>query len=67
MKYELSMKGKKLKDNFAIYIVSYSIVESISIIVKERHNGTEVRKLILNMIDIFFTDIINKLDTEDIQ
>lgn len=67
MKYELSMRGKRLKDNFTIYLVSYSLVESIAIIVKERQDGTEVKKLILNMIDIFYTDTINKLDSEDIQ
>lgn len=66
MKYELSMKGKRLRDDFVIYLVSYSLVESIAIIVKERHDGEEVRKLILNMIDIFFTDIVNKLDSVDI-
>jgi AcrR family transcriptional regulator len=67
MKYELSLKGKRLKDNFTIYLISYSLVESIAIIVKERQDGTEVKKLILNMIDIFYTDTINKLDSEDIQ
>ena len=67
MKYELSLKGKKLRDNFSIYLVSYSLVESIAIIVKERQDGAEVRRLILNIIDIFLTDIINKLDCEDIK
>lgn len=66
MKYELSLKGKRLKDTFVIYLLSYSTVESISIIVKERRDGAEVRRLILNIIDIFYTDIINKLDAEDI-
>lgn len=65
-KYELFMKGKRLKDNFAIYLVSYSLVESIAIIVKERRDGAEVRRLILNMIDIYFTDVVNRLDSEDI-
>lgn len=66
MIYDLSMKGKKLKDNFAIYLVSYSIVESIAIIVKELKDGAQVRKLILNMVDIFFTDLAGKLDSEAI-
>ena len=66
MKYELSLKGKRLKDNFIIYLISYSLVESISIIFREREDGAEVRKLILNIIDIFYKDIINKLDSEDI-
>lgn len=67
MKYELSLKGKRLGDNFTIYLVSYSLVESIAIIVKERQDGAEVRKLILNMIDIFFADMANKLYSEDIK
>lgn len=67
MRYALSMKGKKLRDNLIIYILSYSLIESIAVIVKERCDGAEVRKLILNIIDIFYSDIINKLDTEDIQ
>jgi AcrR family transcriptional regulator len=67
MKYELSTIGKKLKDNYTLYLASYSIVECIAIIVREKQDGAEVRKLILNMIDIFYTDIINKLDSEDIQ
>lgn len=67
MRYELSIRGKRLRDNFSIYLVSYSLVESIAIIVKQRRNGTEVRKLILNMVDIFYTDMVNKLDSEDIQ
>ncbi|HEY5585319.1 MAG TPA: TetR/AcrR family transcriptional regulator [Ruminiclostridium sp.] len=67
MKYELSIKGKRLRDNFSIYLVSNSLVESIAIIVKERQDGAEVRKLILNIIDIFLNDIINKLDSEDVK
>lgn len=66
MKYELSLKGKKLRNNFIIYLVSKSLLESIAIIVKECSDGEEVRRLILNLIDIFYTDIINKLDIEDI-
>lgn len=65
MKYELSLKGKKLRNNFIIYLVSKSLLESIAIIVKECSDGEEVRRLILNLIDIFYTDIINKLDIED--
>ncbi len=65
--YELSLKGKRLRDNFVIYLVSQSLLESIAVIVRQRSEGAEVRRLILNLIDIFYTDIINKLDTEDIQ
>ena len=67
MKYELSIRGKRLRDNFSIYLVSNSLVESIAIIVRERQDGAEVRKIVLNIIDIYFTDIINKLDSEDIK
>ncbi|MBB6631872.1 TetR/AcrR family transcriptional regulator [Clostridium algidicarnis] len=64
--YQLSTKGKKLKDNFLIYIISNSLVESISIILKERQEGAEVRKLILSIIEIFYNDILDKVDSEDI-
>jgi AcrR family transcriptional regulator len=67
MKYELSKVNKKLKDNFIIYLLSYSLVESISIIVNEIEKGEEVRKLTLNIIDIFYTDILSKLNIEDIK
>ncbi|GFP76009.1 TetR/AcrR family transcriptional regulator [Clostridium fungisolvens] len=62
MEYGLTIQGKKLKDNFIIYLLSYSLVESISIILKEKSEEVEVRKLILNLIDIFYNDIINKLE-----
>ncbi|MBU3197237.1 TetR/AcrR family transcriptional regulator [Clostridium algidicarnis] len=64
--YQLATKGKKLKDNFLIYIISNSLVESISIILEERQDGAEVRKLILSIIDIFYNDILYKVDSEDI-
>jgi AcrR family transcriptional regulator len=67
MKYELSKQGKKLKDNFIIYLISYSLVESISIIVREREDGEEVRRLILSLIDIFYKDIENKVNSEDVK
>jgi AcrR family transcriptional regulator len=67
MKYELAMRNKRLKDNFSIYLISYSLVESIAIIVREKQDGEEVRRIILNIIDIFYTDLVNKLETEDIQ
>jgi AcrR family transcriptional regulator len=65
--YELSLKGKRLRDNFIIYLLSQSLLESIALIVRERSDGAEVRRLILNLIDIFYTDIINKLDSEDVK
>ena len=66
MKYELSKKGKKLKDNFIIYLLSYSLMESISIVVREKHNGEDVKRIILKMIDIYYSDLIKKLDSKPI-
>ncbi|MBZ9686640.1 TetR/AcrR family transcriptional regulator [Clostridium estertheticum] len=66
MKYELLLQGKKLKNNFIIYLMSYNLVESISIILREKEDGGEVRKLILDIIDIFYSNIIGKLDCENI-
>ncbi|MDS0524852.1 TetR/AcrR family transcriptional regulator [Clostridium sp. SHJSY1] len=59
--YELSKKGKTLKDNFIIYVLAHSLVESISIIVNEKEDGEEVRNLINSIIDIYFKDLENKL------
>lgn len=67
MQYELSLQGKKLEDNFIIYLISQSLVESIAIIVNKCSDGEEVKKLTLNLIYIFYTDLINKLQTEDIK
>lgn len=61
-KFELSLENKELKDNFLIYLISNGIVESISIILREKEDGREVRKLIINMIDILFKDINSKLN-----
>ncbi len=66
MNYELSVKGKRLRDNFVIYLVSNSLVESIVIILSEKEDGAEVRKLILNIIDIFYRDLADKLDIQSI-
>jgi len=66
MKYELLLQGKKLKSNFIIHLMSYNLVESISIILREKDDVGEVRKLILDIIDIFYNNIINKLDCENI-
>lgn len=65
MEYKLYLQGKKLKDNYVIYLVSYSMVESISMILNEKKDGNEVRKLILNLIDIFYTGMVDKLDSTD--
>lgn len=67
MKYELSLQNKKLKNNFIIYLLSYNLVESISIILREKQDGTEVRKLIVDIIDIFYSNILGKLDFESIE
>ncbi|WP_032122386.1 TetR/AcrR family transcriptional regulator [Clostridium amazonitimonense] len=66
MKYELSLQGKILKDNFIIYLVSHSLVESISIILEEKEDGEEVKKLILDIISLFYDNIRNKLEIENI-
>lgn len=66
MNYELSKQGKQLTDNFIIYLLSYSLMESISIVVKEKKDGREVKRIILKMIDIYYFDIIDKLDSENI-
>ena len=66
MKYELSLKGMHLKSNFIIYLLSYNLVESISIILREKEDASEVRKLIIDIIDIFYGDITGKLDFENI-
>ncbi|MBK1810585.1 TetR/AcrR family transcriptional regulator [Clostridium sp. YIM B02505] len=66
MEYGLSIQNKKLKDNFIIYLLSYSLVESISITLKEKSDETEVRKLILNLIDIFYKDVIDKLEYDQL-
>lgn len=65
MEYELSLEGKILQDNFIIYLVSNSLVESISIILEEKEDGEEVKKLIYDLISLFYMDIINKLNIED--
>ncbi|MCJ7688208.1 MAG: TetR/AcrR family transcriptional regulator, partial [Clostridiaceae bacterium] len=66
MKYELSLQNKRLNNNFIIYLLSYNLVESISIILREKEDGTEVRKLILDIIDIFYSNIVGKLDFKNI-
>lgn len=64
MEYELNLQGKRLKDNFIIYLLSYNLVESIAIILREKEDGAEVRKLIIDVIDIFYKDLISKLEYE---
>lgn len=66
IEYELSKEGKRLKSNYIIYLLSHSLMESISIIVKEKKDGEEVREIILKMIDIYYFELIDKLDTEEI-
>lgn len=62
--YMLSKDNKRIKDDFVIKLLSYNLVESISIILREKENKVEVRKLMLTVIDIFYGDLINKLDIE---
>ena len=67
MKFKLLKQGKKLKDSLIIYLISCSVVESISIIVRETEDGLEVRKLLLNIVDFFYTDMENKLECDEIE
>lgn len=64
MEYQLSLMGKSLKDNFIIHVVSYSFVEGIGEILEKKEDGAEVHSLAHKLIDIFFMDIINKLDIQ---
>lgn len=59
--HELAAKGKTLKDGFIIYLLSNSMVESISIILQEKEDSSEAKSLILDLIDIFFRDLAEKL------
>ena len=62
MKYKLKVKGLMLKDNYIIYVVSYSLVEAISVILEQKEEGAEVRKYMLNIINIFYMHIEEQLD-----
>jgi AcrR family transcriptional regulator len=62
MEYSLSLQNRKMKDNFIIYLLSYSLVESIAIILKEKSESFVVRKLIFDLIDLFFKDVLSKLE-----
>lgn len=64
--YELALKGRKLKDNFIIYLISWNLMESIAIILREKDDGAEIRSLILEMINVFYNNLTDKLDTVDI-
>jgi len=68
-RYELSMSGKELKDGFIIRLLSNSLVESISIILMEKEDRSEARALILDLVDIFFGNLTEKLanDKEEFQ
>jgi len=66
MEYELSLDNKKLSDNFIISLISFNLVESVAIILREKEDGVEVRKLILDMIEILYKDISNKIDFKNI-
>lgn len=62
MTYELSKTGKVLKDNYIIYLVSNNLIESIARIVKDKHDGEDVKVTILKMIDIYYGNMIEKLN-----
>lgn len=64
-KYKLSVQGKKLKDNFIIYLISCSAVESMAIILEQKEDGAEVRRYMLSIIDIFFMHLEDHLNKEE--
>lgn len=66
IKYQLSLKGKKLKDDFIIHIISWSLIEGITAILEEEKDGTEVRRHVLKLIEILYSDIINKVESEEV-
>ncbi|URZ17428.1 TetR/AcrR family transcriptional regulator [Clostridium felsineum] len=64
--YQLSMYKKAIEDNFIIKILSYNFVEDIAIVLKEKRNKREVRKLISDLLEIFYGNIIGKLEVREI-
>ena len=64
--YELALKERKLKDNFIIYLISWNLMESIAIILREKEDGAEIRNLILEIINVFYNNLTDKLDTVEI-
>ncbi|KOF55579.1 MULTISPECIES: TetR/AcrR family transcriptional regulator [Clostridium] len=66
IEYQLGLNKKRLKDNFIIYILSWSLIEGVAVIVEEKKEGEEVRKYILNLVEIFYSDIINKVESEEV-
>ena len=67
IEYQLSLKSRKLTSNFLIYIITNSLVESIAVIVREKKDGKKVKKMILTLIDIYYSDVIDKIETEQLQ
>jgi len=63
MNYKLGLEGKSLQDNFKIYLLSCSLVNSISIILSEIKDSAEIKRQILDMIDILFGNIFGELGT----
>lgn len=66
MNYELSLKGLKLKDNYLLYLLSNNLVESISLILRDIEDVAEVKRLILNILDIFYAHLAENLENEAI-
>ncbi|OPJ61927.1 TetR/AcrR family transcriptional regulator [Clostridium oryzae] len=64
MKFRMKLTKLEQKNNYIIYILSYSLVESISLILREKKDGEEVKQLILKIIDIFYTDLEIKLNEQ---
>lgn len=66
IKYQLNLNNKGLKDDFIIHVLSWSLIDGISVILKEKRDGVEVKKHILKLIEILYSDIINKVESENI-
>lgn len=66
IKYQLSLNNKRLKEEFIINILSWSLIEGITVILREKRNGMEIKKHILKLIEILYSDILNKVESEDI-
>lgn len=66
MEYEMSMRGRRLKDNFIIHLLSKNLVENIALILLKKEDADEIKSLILQVIDILYEDLAYKLDYQQL-
>lgn len=64
IRYQLCLKNKRLKDDFIIHVLSWSLIDGITVILQEKRDGTEVRRHVLKLIEILYSDIINKVESD---